>query len=98
MQIEYESETLKQLATDEHCTAGFSESVVNAYRKRIQIIAAAPDERALYAMKSLRFEKLKGNRAGQSSMRLNDRWRLIVRLVKKPTGKIVAVIEIVDYH
>lgn len=98
MEIEYESDTLKQLANDESFTAGFSEAVVNAYRKRIQIIDAAPDERALYAMTSLRFEKLKGDRVGQWSMRLNDRWRLIVRLVKKPTGKTVAVIEIVDYH
>lgn len=98
MVIEFGSETLKQLATDQHFTAGFSEAVVSAFRKRIQIIEAATDERALYAMRSLRFEKLKGDREGQSSMRLNDRWRLIVRIVKQPTGKFVAVIEIVDYH
>lgn len=98
MEIEYESDTLKQLANDESFTAGFSEAVVNAYRKRIQLIDAAPDERALYEMRSLRFEKLQGSRLGQCSMRLNDRWRLIVRLVKRPTGKVVAIIEIVDYH
>lgn len=98
MEIEYESDTLRQLAEDESFTAGFSEAVENAFRKRIQLIDAASDERALFRMRSLRFEKLKGERFGQCSMRLNDRWRLIVRLVKKPTGKTVAVIEIVDYH
>jgi toxin HigB-1 len=98
MDFEFRNETLKLLATDKNFTAGFSPAVVLQFRKLMQAIEAAPDERVFYAMKSLHYEKLKGDRTGQSSMRLNGRWRLVVQLVKKPSGKMVAIIEIVDYH
>ncbi len=64
----------------------------------MQVIRAALDERDFYAMKSLHFEKLSGNREGQNSMRLNEQWRLILRLEKSESGKIVVVISITDYH
>ncbi|MGA9524935.1 MAG: type II toxin-antitoxin system RelE/ParE family toxin [Myxococcaceae bacterium] len=48
-------------------------------------------------MKSLRFEQLKGDRAGQCSMRLNDQFRLI-GVVEKKNGEELLIIEIVDYH
>jgi proteic killer suppression protein len=59
---------------------------------------AALDERAFYAMTSLHYEKLKGDRAGQRSMRLNKQWRLILRIAEDDQGKQVVVIEIADYH
>jgi toxin HigB-1 len=49
-------------------------------------------------MKSLHFEKLKGSRDHQHSMRLNDQWRLIVELDGKAPNKTVVVIGIEDYH
>ena len=72
--------------------------MVKASRKRLQFIRAAADERAFYAMKSLHYEKLQGDRAGQRSMRLNDQWRLIVRLEEDDAGKQVVVVSIADYH
>jgi proteic killer suppression protein len=48
-------------------------------------------------MKSWRFEKLSGRRAGQHSIRLNDQFRLVVRLESTPL-KTVVIVEIVDYH
>jgi proteic killer suppression protein len=65
---------------------------------RIQQIDAALDERAFYALKSLHFEKLKGDRAGQYSMRLNNQWRFILGFKKDLSGKIVVVVEIEDFH
>ena len=56
------------------------------------------DIRAFYALKSLHFEKLKGDREGQYSMRLNEQWRLIVRLAQKPDGTTIVIVSIVDYH
>ena len=61
-------------------------------------LEAALDERAFYAMKSLHYEKLKGNLDGQRSMRLNDQWRLLLRLRQDEGGKTVVVISIADYH
>ena len=64
----------------------------------MQVIRAAPDERTFYALKSLRFEKLKGPRAHQRSMRLNDQWRLILEIQPSTPGNIVVLIKIEDYH
>ncbi len=62
------------------------------------IIAEAVNERDLYAFKGLRYEKLKGDRSGQHSLRLNTQWRLIVSSLLEPDGRIMLIIEIVDHH
>lgn len=64
----------------------------------MQAIRAASDERDLYQLKGIRFEKLQGKRGGQHSLRLSDQWRLIVELRGKGAEKKVGIIEIVDYH
>jgi toxin HigB-1 len=98
MEIEYRSADIERLASESGFSGGFSVAVVTKFRMRIQAIRAADDERTFYALKSLHFEKLKGDRAGQYSMRLNDQWRLILEFKKQPSGKIVVVLGIEDYH
>jgi len=49
-------------------------------------------------MKSLHFEKLQGDRRRQRSIRLNDQYRLILAFETDEHGKLVVVIEVVDYH
>jgi toxin HigB-1 len=85
------------LYTDQHYTARFGPNIVKAFRKVIGLIHAANDERDLRSMKSLHYEKLKGNRSHQRSMRLNDQFRLIVE-IEGHGNKTVAVISIEDYH
>lgn len=98
MDVKFEDSSLRQLEADAMYTAGFEAAIVKAFRKRMQLIRASADERAFYAMKSLHYEKLKGNREGQYSMRLNDQWRLILRVETDETGKLAVIISIVDYH
>jgi|SRR5882724_1459998 len=98
MEIAYDDESLERLETDPAYTAGFGDAIVKAFRKRIQQIRAATDERTFYALRTLNFEKLKGDREGQHSMRLNDQWRLIMKLEGTAPTKVVRVVEIVDYH
>ena len=64
----------------------------------MQAIRAAEDERAFYALKSLHFERLKGARSDQHSMRLNGQWRLVMEIEGAGTDKIVLVVSIEDYH
>jgi proteic killer suppression protein len=71
---------------------------VKAFRKRVAFIRAAADERDFYAMKSHHYEKHKGNRSHQRSMRLNDRFRLILEIEKGAAGRTVVIISIEDYH
>jgi len=98
MEVEFDDDDLNRLEIDAQFTAGFSQEIVRAYRMRMQQIRSALDERDFYRLKSLRFEKLKGDREGQHSMRLNVQWRLIVELRGEAPCKVVALVEIVDYH
>ena len=62
------------------------------------MIRGAPDERTFYALKSLHFERLKGNRSHQHSMRLNRQWRLILEFDDSGSVKVVCIVAIEDYH
>ena len=98
MDVEFADEQWDQLETDPEFNAGFAREVVRAYRKLMQAIRSAPDERTFYGMKSLHFEKLKGDRDHQRSMRLNKQWRLIVEIKPSQPKNIVVIIGIEDYH
>lgn len=63
------------------------------YRK-LQMLDAAAAPKDLLAPPGNRLEKLKGDRAGQFSIRVNDRWRLCFAWV---AGE-VREVELVDYH
>lgn len=97
MDFEFEDDDLRRMYTEPKFTGGYGQAIVKAFRKRIQLIRAALDERDLYALKSLHFEKLEG-RGSQRSLRLNRQWRLIIELVGEGERKKVRVIGIEDYH
>ena len=58
MDVRFEDPSLEKLEVDPKYTAGLDAALVKAFRKRLQFIRAALDERAFYAMKSLHYEKL----------------------------------------
>jgi proteic killer suppression protein len=96
--VAFEDPQLQKLEKDKSLDGGYSPGVGKAFRKRIQFIRDSPDEREFHAMRSLNFEKLKGNRSEQYSMRLNDQWRLILGFQGKAPSKTVVVMSIEDYH
>lgn len=98
MEVEFRDAFLDSLETDSSFTAGYSPALVSAFRRRMQQIRAAVDERDFYALRSLHFEKLRGNRSHQHSMRLNIQWRLILEFDDSASPKTVIVIGIEDYH
>lgn len=97
MEVRFKGPSLERLEVEAH-DGDFPPGVARAFRKRIQTIRAAPDERVLYQWKSLHFEKLKGNRTHQHSIRLNERWRLIIELEGEASHRTVVVVSIEDYH
>lgn len=50
---------------------------------RLNRIKAAVDERDLAALRGNRFQKLRGDRAGSYSVRINDQWRITFRIEDK---------------
>jgi proteic killer suppression protein len=97
MRVRFAPGPLEQLETDPRFSGGFSADIVRMYRKRMNLIRQAADERDLYAMRSLHFEKLHG-RGPDRSIRLNDQWRLILRLEGDGSAKTVVIVAIEDYH
>jgi toxin HigB-1 len=62
--------------------------------RKLGLLDAAPDMRTLGRLPGTELEKLKGNRMGQYSIRINDQWRLCFEW---RDGHAYGV-EIVDYH
>jgi len=98
MEVRFDDPSLDRLEVDAGFTKGMDAAIVKAFRKRMQMIRSAVDERDLYSVKSLRFEKLKGKRSRERSMRLNDQWRLILEIQGDAPSKVVVVKGIEDYH
>ena len=59
---------------------------------------AAIDENDLRARKSYRFEKLRGKRSSDYSIRLNDQFRLTFQIEKEEGGNRLVILDIEDYH
>jgi proteic killer suppression protein len=98
LEVRFKDAALARLEADPSSTGGFPEAVVTAFRKRMQLIRSAKDERDFYQLKSLRFEKLQGAKAHQHSMRLNDQWRLVIEFEGAAPNKTVIIDGIEDYH
>ena len=64
--------------------------------KRLEILDAATGLEDLWALPGNQLEGLKGDRAGQFSIRINVQWRICFEWPQDATGP--SNVEIVDYH
>lgn len=76
--------------------------VSKAFIKKVRIIQTVDNTQQLRQFKSLHLEQLKGDYEGQHSVRVNDKYRIILRIVKEENGttyiEVVKIDELVDYH
>ncbi len=63
-------------------------------RRKLLYLHSARDLRDLLAPPGNRLEELRGDRAGQYSIRINDQWRICFRWAKGNARDV----EITDYH
>ena len=64
--------------------------------KRLDLLNAATGLNFLRALPGNRLEALRGDRAGQYSIRINDQWRICFAWPPNAPGPLD--VEIVDYH
>jgi len=69
-------------------------SIERSALRKLDMLDAAPDIRTLSSLPGNRLERLKGNRGGQFSIRINNQWRICFEW---RDGHAHGV-EIVDYH
>lgn len=95
MQVIFKTIELKQLflipVGDIKFKLPFQKSIVQQYKNRITLLESIEKITDLYSFKSLHFEKLKGEKTGQSSIRLNDQYRLIIEQITDEVVKILIV-------
>jgi proteic killer suppression protein len=64
--------------------------------KRLEILESAKKKQDLLLLPSKRFESLSGDRQGQYSIRINDKWRICFEWIEEDSEP--WEIEIVNYH
>jgi toxin HigB-1 len=98
MDIQFWDSQLALVETNRATETRLPISVITSCRQKLVILRAAPDERTLRNWKSLHYEKLKGDRAGQRSIRLNKQWRLVFTLDDGCSPPKITVLSVEDYH
>jgi toxin HigB-1 len=73
---------------------GFSTDIQETARRKLRMLNNSFDIKDLMIPPSNRLEKLKGNRKGFYSIRVNDQWRLIFQW----TNGNAFYVELIDYH
>jgi toxin HigB-1 len=97
MKIEFRDKRLALIQTERAAETKLPIAVIKSCREKLIVLAAAPDERTLRNWRSLHYEKLRGEREGLRSIRLNNQWRLVFELedTMPPT---IFVVGVEDYH
>jgi proteic killer suppression protein len=67
----------------------FQPQVVNGYLKCVKALISASRMEDLYLFRSLNYEKLKGDKKGLSSLRINDQYRLEFREIASQSNQLV---------
>jgi toxin HigB-1 len=92
--ISYRDKATERFASGRHIGefSGFARQAV----MRLDRLEAATSLADLAALPGNRLEALKGDRAGQFSIRINDQWRICFTWPVRSPGSVD--VEIVDYH
>lgn len=74
----------------------FQKDIIKQFKKRIQLLLSVDSLDELILFRSLNFEALKGDRAGEYSIRLNLQYRLIFSLESENSGDVVIEIILIN--
>ena len=89
MKVEFEKEYLRELYDTGKTTDKkhrYQPQVVNGYLKCVKVLVDAEKMEELFGYNSLHYEKLKGDKKGLSSVRINNQYRLEFREIINSNG------------
>jgi proteic killer suppression protein len=105
MKVEFEKKYLRELYEAGRTTDKkhrYQPQVVNGYLKCVKYLIKVMRTEDLFLIKSLNYEKLKGNKKGLSSVRINDRYRLEFRETidsnEMPHVEIYSLVDITNHY
>jgi len=98
MRIVFANDDLALVETDEAGLTRLPVAVIKSARRKLTVLRASIDDRSLRNWKSLHYEKLKGDREGKRSIRLNDQYRIVFELDEETDPQTITILAIEDYH
>lgn len=100
MNVEFEKEYLAELYTKGRTNDKkhrFQPQIVNGYLKCVKALLSASRIEELYSYNSLNYERLKGDKKGISSLRINNQYRLEFREITNATNQtIIEICSLID--
>ena len=99
MVITFDKEYLKELYENGKCSDKqhrYQPEIVKAYAKCIYRLQEATKMEDLYPFHSLRYEVLKGDKAGISSIRINDQYRIEFTVKNEGVEPVITVCNILE--
>ena len=78
----------------------YQPDIVRRYQQRIKILESAPRIETLFQIKSLNYEVLVGDKAGRSSIRVNDKYRVefTVSYQGEPVVTVCNIVELSNHY
>lgn len=78
----------------------YQPDIVKRYQQRIKILESAPWIETLFQLNSLNYEVLEGDKAGISSIRVNDKYRIefTVSYQEEPVVTICNILELSNHY
>jgi toxin HigB-1 len=100
MKVAYaDRQHLERAEKDPRFDAGLGPALVAAFRDKMDFVRSCKTEQDIRAMKALHYEKLKGNRSHQHSIKLkHDAKRLVFQIIEGDGEKVFQVDGVEDYH
>ena len=104
MIVIFEHEYLRQLYEDGKCKDKkhrYQPDIVNRYQKAVRFLITASSLEALWPIRSLNYEVLSGDKAGRSSIRVNDKYRIeftVSKTLDEPLITICNVVELTNHY
>lgn len=99
MEINFDKEYLRQLYEEGKTSDKkhrFQPNIIARYQLRIKVLEQAQGVEELYALNSLHYEMLKGDKAGISSIRVNDKYRIEFTVEHISSETVVKICNILD--
>lgn len=74
----------------------FQPDIIRRYQKAINFLKGASSIEALWPIRSLQYEVLSGDKAGLSSIRVNDRYRVEFAVTQNEKEPVLTICNVVD--
>lgn len=104
MQVKFYNKDLEYLYIHgkEKGSPKYPQEVSKSYIRKVAILIDAENTQHLRKYKSLHFEELQGDLKGSHSIRVNDKYRIILKIEKELDGvtsvEVILIEDLKDYH